>query len=179
MTIYRIPGYFLTAVLLWTGLSFCTSSSPSADGETVIPATNTQLPSTLNLRDNLLRMRGITPDFTQSQWEQSGLNRLQTWQPQAGYYLLGSLHNGQPQVTSLLILADSPAESNAWIVNYRDQVIQDHLLVFHQNDLQNRTVGSDWQNGTLRIRLRKGAERFTETFAIDERGTFQPVNRVE
>lgn len=174
MNMYRIPGYFLTVFLLLASLTFCTPSSPADDEKMTVPTTGIQLPTSLNLRDNLLQMRGITPDFTQAQWEKSGLGRLQAWRPQAGYYLLGELNNGQQEVTSLLILSDSPTESNAWMVNYHQQTLRDHLLVFHQNELQNRTVGSDWQDGTLRIRLSKGAERFTETFTIDPTGTFQP-----
>lgn len=177
MTSYRTPRYLFTLFFFLTILTSCTPSATPDEEKTVVPTTDTQLPTTLNLRDNLLQMRGITPDFTQAEWKKGGLNRLQAWSPQTGYYLLGALNNGQQQVTSLLILADNPAESNAWIVNYHKQTLRDYLLVFHQNDLQNRTVGSDWQDGKLSIRLRKGAEYFTETFTIDPQGTFQPVSR--
>ena len=161
-----------------TFVSGCSPSSPS-EVPASRPSTDTELPSDLNLRENLLNMRGISPDFNQEMWQQSSLQNVRTWQPQTGYYLLGSLDNGHTAIVSLLILEDGPTESNAWIVNYSGNALSDYILVFHQNDLQNRTVGSDWNNGRLDIRMRKGAERFREIFTVNEQGQFQPLTPVE
>lgn len=157
-------------LFLWAGCE------PTTDtGSTTAPQTAMQLPDNLNIRDNILELRGITPDFTQDSWAGADLQRVHSWQEGNGYFLLGSLATDQSEVQSFLILEDGPAESNAWIVNYHKDQLADFLLVFHQNNLQNRTVGSDWVSGQLTVRLKQGADYFRETFTISPEGTFQPL----
>lgn len=152
------------------------SNSSQSEGQTLtIPQSDLLLPEALNLRDNLLEMRGIEPDFTAESWRKAGLNALGDWRPGGGYYLLGELPNQQERVTTLLILEDRPEESNAWLINYRGDSLSDHLLVFHRNDLQERTVGSDYRDGQLSVRLNKNGTIYGETFLVHSSGAFEPV----
>lgn len=151
------------------------NSSQSKRQALTIPQSDLVLPEALNLRDNLLEMRGIEPDFTAESWRKAGLNVLVDWRPGGGYYLLGELPNTPESVTTLLILEDRPNESNAWLVNYREGSLSDHVLVFHRNDMQERTVGSDYRNGRLSIRSNKNGRSYGETFLVHSSGTFEPL----
>ena len=153
----------------------CEESSNADDQAAVdIPQTNINLPEQLNLRENLLEMRGLTADFTEESWRSSGLTAVAPWRPGGSHFVLGQLKPAPTGVTTLLILEDRPEHSTAWAVSYADGQLIDYLEVFHMESGGKRTVGSNWRSGRLEIQLNRGQERYGETFQMDESGKWVP-----
>jgi len=135
-----------------------------------VPDTSITLPEQLNLRENVLEMRGLTADFTKDTWRASGLDAVAPWRPGGGHFVLGQLKPAPAGVQALLILEDRPDQSTVWAVSYANGQLIDHLEVFHLNHGADRTVGGNWRAGQLDIQLNQGQERYVETFQLDASG---------
>lgn len=171
-----MPLYKLLVVISLALLAFrceAPSTSNTSAGDEV-PKTNITLPEQLNLRENLLEMRGLTADFTADSWRESGLDVVAPWRPGGSHFILGELKPVPAGVTALLILEDRPEQSTVWAVSYADDRVADYLEVFHLADGTDRTVGGNWRSGRLAIRLDRGQEQYGETFRLDESGKWVP-----
>jgi len=171
MSLYK-PLIIISLALFAFG---CEENRTAKDeGAVKIPETIIMLPEQLNLRENLLEMRGLTADFTAESWQESGLDVVAPWRPGGSHFILGELKPAPAGVTPLLILEDRPEQSTVWAVSYADDKLADHLEVFHLEDGNDRTVGGNWRSGRLDIQLDRGQERYGETFRLDESGKWIP-----
>lgn len=171
MSIYK-PMVVIGLALL--AFSCEESANSNASEEVEVPKTNITLPEQLNLRENLLEMRGLTADFSAETWRESGLDAVAPWRPGGSHFVLGQLKPAPVSVTAFLILEDRPEQSTVWAVTYFDDQLADHLEVFHLENGTNRTVGGNWRSGRLDIQLDRGQERYGETFRLDESGKWVP-----
>lgn len=139
-----------------------------------IPITEITLPADLNLRENLIEMRGLTADFTPDTWKQYGLHTFIPYRTGSSYYLIGQMQPVPTDVYACIILEDRPDESKAWIVTYYQNKATDFIEVFSRTETQTRTVGSNWRSGKLYIQLTKGEQRYAEHFTISSIATLVP-----
>ncbi len=173
---FVMSAYNSLLVIILAILVFSCEDSANGDSQASvdIPQTNITLPEQLNLRENLLEMRGLTADFSAETWRESGLDSVAPWRPGGSHFVLGQLKPVPVSVTALLILEDRPEQSTVWAVTYFDDQLADHLEVFHLDNGTNRTVGGNWRSGRLDIQLDRGQERYGETFLLDESGKWVP-----
>jgi len=178
LALFVMSAYHSLLVLILVFLVCSCEESGNADSPASvdIPETNITLPEELNLRENLLEMRGLTADFTEESWQSSGLDVVAPWRPGGSHFVLGRLQPVPASVTTLLILEDRPEQSTAWAVNYTNGQLTDFLEVFHMENGGKRTVGSNWRSGRLDIQLDRGAERYGETFQLDDSGKWVPFS---
>ena len=166
----------LIATLL---LLSCFACLPDPQPSTVpvsnrVPLTDITLPADLNLRENLIEMRGLTADFTPDTWNQYGLHTFIPYRTGSSYYLIGQMQPVPPNVYACIILEDRPDESKAWIFTYYQNKATDFIEVFNRTETQSRTVGSNWRLGKLYIQLTKAEHRYAEHFTISPTANLVP-----